>query len=86
LKALPPGLDIFYQRILDQIIVLEDSELYISILAVVSTVYRPITINKLVTLVKIPNGIDSEYETLAEIIGYYRSFLVIRERMIFFVY
>ncbi|KAH6704109.1 NACHT domain-containing protein, partial [Leptodontidium sp. MPI-SDFR-AT-0119] len=64
----------------------EDSELCMNILAVVSTVYRPITIDELVTLVKMPNGVDGEYEALAEIIGYCRSFLAIRERTIFFVH
>ncbi len=86
LKALPPGLDALYQRMLDQIKASEYSELCMNVLAVVSTVYRPITIDELLTLVKMPNGVDSEYEALAEIIGYCRSFLVIRERTIFFVH
>ncbi|KAH7363989.1 hypothetical protein BKA65DRAFT_127019 [Rhexocercosporidium sp. MPI-PUGE-AT-0058] len=86
LKALPPGLDALYQRMMDQIKASEDSELCMNVLAVVSTVYRPITIDELVTLVKMPNGVDGEYEALAEIIGYCRSFLAIRERTIFFVH
>ena len=64
----------------------EDSELCISILAIILTIYRPIIIDELVTLVKMSNGIDSEYEALVEIIGYCRSFLAIRERTIFFVH
>jgi hypothetical protein len=48
-----------------------------SILAVVSTVYQPIIVDELVTLIKLSNGVNSEYEALAEIIGYYRSFLII---------
>jgi hypothetical protein len=71
---------------LDQIIASEDSELCMSILAVVSTVYRPIIVDELVSFVNMPNGVDSDYEALAEIIGYCRSFLVIRERTIFFVH
>jgi hypothetical protein len=70
----------------DQIMASEDSELCKSILAVVSTVYRPITVEELVTLVDMPNGVDGEYEALAEIIGYCKSFLAIRERKIFFVH
>jgi hypothetical protein len=57
-----------------------------NILTVVSTVYRPIIIDELVTLVKMPNRVDSEYKALLEIIGYYRSFLTIRERIIFFIH
>ena len=86
LDALPPGLDALYQRMLDQIMASEDSELCMNILAVVSTVYQPITVDELVTLVKLPNGVNGEYEALAEIIGYCRSFLTIRERTIFFVH
>ncbi|RDW57694.1 beta transducin-like protein HET-E4s-like protein [Coleophoma crateriformis] len=86
LKSLPPELDALYQRMLDQIMASEDSELCISILAVASTVYQPITVDELVSFVNMPNGVDGEYEALAEIIGYCRSFLVIRERTIFFVH
>ena len=71
---------------LDQIKASEDSELCMNILAVVSTVYRPITIDELMTLVKMPNRVNSEYNALVEIIGYCRSFLAIRERTIFFVH
>lgn len=71
---------------LNQIIVSEDSELYISILAIVSTIYRPITIDELVSLVEMPNEVNGDYKAQAEIIGYCRSFLVIRERTIFFVH
>jgi hypothetical protein len=62
---------------LDQIKASEDSELCINVLAVVLTVYRPITIDKLVTLVKMLNKVDGEYEALVKIIGYCRSFLAI---------
>jgi hypothetical protein len=65
----------------------EDSELCMSVLAVVSTVYRSITIDELVTLVELPDGVDGEYEeALVEIVGYCRSFLTLRERTIFFVH
>ncbi len=69
-----------------KIIASEDSELCMSILAVVSTVYQPITVDELVSFVNMPNRVDSEYEALTEIIGYYRSFLIIREHTIFFVH
>jgi hypothetical protein len=87
LKAFPSGLDALYQRMLDQIMKSEDFKLCISILAVVSTVYRPITIDELVTLVELPDGVDGEHEeALVEIVGYCRSFLTLRERTIFFVH
>jgi hypothetical protein len=72
---------------LDQIIKSEDSELCISVLAIVSTVYRPITIDELVTLVELPDGVDSEHEeAVIEVVGYCRSFLTLRERTIYFVH
>jgi hypothetical protein len=87
LKAFPPGLNALYQRMLDQIMKSEDSKLCINVLAVVSTIYRPITIDELVTLVELPNGVDGEHkEALVEIVGYCRSFLTLRERTIFFVH
>jgi hypothetical protein len=87
LKAFPPGLDTLYQQMLDQIIKSEDSELCISVLAIVSTVYRPITIDELVTLVELPDGVDSEHEeAVIEVVGYCRSFLTLRERTIYFVH
>ncbi|KAG9239954.1 hypothetical protein BJ878DRAFT_562991 [Calycina marina] len=52
----------------DHIMHLEDSDLCISVLAIVSTVYRPITIDELVTLLELPNGVDIEHkEYLVEI-------------------
>ncbi|KAK8900841.1 hypothetical protein QC760_010605 [Botrytis cinerea] len=86
LKAFPPGLDALYQRMLDQIIYSEYAELCISILAVVSAVYRPITLDELITFVNMPDGVADDYEALSEIIGHCGSFLTIRERTIFFVH
>ncbi|KAM0158528.1 hypothetical protein ACHAQE_005438 [Botrytis cinerea] len=86
LTAFPPGLDALYRRMLDQITDAEDAELYISILAVVSAVYRPVTLDELVALVDMPDGVASDYEALSEIIGFCGSFLTLRERTIFFVH
>ncbi|KAK6591872.1 nwd1 protein [Botrytis cinerea] len=86
LTAFPPGLDALYRRMLDQIIDSEDAELCKSILAVVSAVYRPVTLDELVALVDMPDGVASDYEALSEIIGLCGSFLTLRERTIFFVY
>ncbi|KAM0169111.1 hypothetical protein ACHAPF_010297 [Botrytis cinerea] len=86
LTAFPPGLDALYRRMLDQITDSEDAELCISILAVVSAVYRPVTLDELVALVDMPDGVASDYEALSEIIGFCGSFLTLRERTIFFVH
>ncbi|KAK6611209.1 vegetative incompatibility protein het-e-1 [Botrytis cinerea] len=86
LTAFPPGLDALYGRMLGQIIDSEDAELCKSILAVVSVVYRPVTLDELVALVDMPDGVASDYEALSEIIGFCGSFLTLRERTIFFVH
>ncbi|PQE16116.1 hypothetical protein CJF30_00011140 [Rutstroemia sp. NJR-2017a BBW] len=86
LTAFPPGLNALYQRMLDQIIKSDDAELCKSILAVVSTVYRPITLDELVAFVDMPEGVAGDYEALSEIIGLCGSFLTIRGRTISFVH
>jgi hypothetical protein len=86
LKEFPSGLNALYQQMLDQIVSSEDAELCIGILAVASTVYRPITLHELVVLVDMPDEVASEHEALVEIIGYCRSFLTLREGAIFFVH
>lgn len=71
---------------LDQIMDSEDSELCKSILAIVSAVYRPPTLDELVAFVDMPSGIASEYKALSEIIGLCGSFLTLRERTVSFVH
>ncbi|TGO85296.1 hypothetical protein BPOR_0411g00050 [Botrytis porri] len=83
---LPPGLNALYQRMLDQIMHSEDAELCRSILAVVSTVYRPVTLDELMAFVDMLDRVFSDYEALSEIIGLCGSFLTLRERTIFFVH
>jgi hypothetical protein len=87
--AFPPELDPFYRRMMDQIRGVEDAEdgeLCTQILAVVSAVYRPITLDELSSFIDIPDGIAGEYEALSEIIGLCGSFLTLREYTISFVH
>ncbi|KAF2195100.1 hypothetical protein K469DRAFT_615361 [Zopfia rhizophila CBS 207.26] len=86
LKAFPPGLDALYRRMIDQIKNSEDAELCKRILAVVSAVYRPITLDELASFVDMPDGVAGEYEALSEIIGLCGSFLTLREHTISFVH
>ncbi|PQE26677.1 hypothetical protein CJF30_00011108 [Rutstroemia sp. NJR-2017a BBW] len=86
LTAFPPGLDAFYQRMLDQIMDSEYAELCKNILAVVSAVYRPVTLDELVAFVDMPDGVAGDYEALSEIISLCGSFLTLRERTVSFVH
>jgi hypothetical protein len=85
LTAFPPGLDALYKRMMDQITA-EDAELCKHILALVSAVYRPITLDELASFVDMLDGVSSKYEALSEIIGLCGSFLTLREHTISFVH
>jgi len=86
LTAFPPGLDALYDRMMDQIRDSEDAELCKCILALVSAVYRPITLDELACFVDMPDGVSDEYEALSEIIGLCGSFLTLREHTISFIH
>ena len=86
LAVFPPGLDALYRRMIDQICKSEDAALCKDILAVVSVVYRPITLDELTALVEMPDGVSGDYEALAEIVGLCGSFLTLRERTVSFVH
>lgn len=87
LTAFPLGLDALYGRMMEQIEDSEDAELCKRILAAVSVVYRPLTLDELVSLIEdMPDGVAGEYEVLSEMIGLCGSFLTLRERTISFVH
>ena len=52
LSTFPPGLDSLYQRMMDQIHDSDDTDLFKEILAIISTVYQPITITELTSFVE----------------------------------
>ncbi|KUJ15217.1 NACHT-domain-containing protein [Mollisia scopiformis] len=85
LMAFPPGLDAFYKQMMDQICNSKDAKLCKSILAVVSSVYQPITLYELVSLVDMPDGVSGD-ESLTEIIALCGSFLTLRDGTISFVH
>jgi hypothetical protein len=87
--AFPPELDPFYKRMMNQIRDaedVEDRELCIQLLAVVSTVYQPVSLDELPSLIDLPDGVRSDYEALSEIVGLCGSFLTLREHTILFVH
>ncbi|KAI9731430.1 MAG: hypothetical protein M1818_007820 [Claussenomyces sp. TS43310] len=85
LEDSPPGLDNLYRRMIDQIRDSDDAELCKGILAVVSVVYQPVTLDELVCLVEIPNHLSDD-ESLAETIALCGSFLTLQERTVSFVH
>jgi hypothetical protein len=86
LNAFPPGLDLLYKRMLDDICSSKHVKLCKSILAVVSAVRRPITLDELESLVEIPARSSGNYKVLAGIIRLCGSFLTLQKRTISFVH
>lgn len=86
LKKIPPGLDSIYEQMMTQINHSEDADLCKQILAITASVYRPITLEELLSLVETledePDGLDS----LEEMIQRCGSFLSIQEGSIYFVH
>ncbi|CAG8103232.1 unnamed protein product [Penicillium nalgiovense] len=86
LEAFPPGLNALYSRMIDQVHNSEDAEPCKRILAVMSIVYRPITLNELASLLEIPDGLSEDSQALSEVIAICGSFLTVREDTIVFVH
>ncbi|KAJ5377820.1 uncharacterized protein N7496_005229 [Penicillium cataractarum] len=72
----PPGLDPLYHGMLKQIGDSDDAELCRSILGIITTVYRPITLEELSSCIEMPE--DVELCDLEEILGLCGSFLTLR--------
>jgi NACHT domain len=86
LTSFPPELNSLYKRMMDQIRNSEDADLCNRILAVVSAVYRPLTLNELMSFIEMPGGVFSEYEALSEIIKLCGSFLTLRKQTVSFIH
>lgn len=86
LTEFPAGLDALYTHMLDQICASDISKLCLHILAVISVVYRPVTIDELSSFVDIPDGVVLDETTLVQAIRLCSSFLTIHERTVLFVH
>ncbi len=86
LSAFPPELDTLYMRMMKQISTSRTAKRSKSILAVVSVIYRPITLDELPSFIDMPPRSSGNYKALAEIIGHCGSFLTLRDRTVSFVH
>ncbi|KAF5699653.1 vegetatible incompatibility het-e-1 [Fusarium mundagurra] len=84
LEAFPKGLDPLYGRMMEYISSLDDAEVCREILALVSVVYRPVTLTELETLLR--SQYDDEDGDLREVIGFCGSFLTLRGDAIYFLH
>ncbi|PSN59127.1 HET-domain-containing protein [Corynespora cassiicola Philippines] len=86
LNAFPPGLDGLYERMMQQIYTSDDAEVSKQILALATVVYRPITLDELVTLADQLTDVADDPESVREIIGHCGSFLTLRDNTVYFVH
>ncbi len=86
LRGFPAELNALYRKMMDQVCMSDDAELCKSILATVSIVRQPITLDELPTFVDVPPRISCNYKALTKIVGLCGSFLALGERTISFVH
>ncbi|KAF2190121.1 hypothetical protein K469DRAFT_23798 [Zopfia rhizophila CBS 207.26] len=86
LNAFPPGLDLLYERMMQQISNSDNADLCKQILALAAIVYRPTTLEELVTLVKQLEDVADDLASIREIISLCGSFLTLRGDTIYFVH
>ncbi|KAH6661459.1 heterokaryon incompatibility protein [Plectosphaerella plurivora] len=85
LKTFPPGLGSLYDRMMKDIHSSDESELSREVLAVVSVVYRPITLQELASTID-PLADIEDVHHLEQIVASCGSFLTLREDSIYFVH
>jgi NACHT domain/N-terminal domain of NWD NACHT-NTPase len=86
LKEFPPKLDSLYDQMLKTIKDSNDADLCMRILASNAVLYRPITLEELVSVVNMPKALSDKPKLLESIIGLCGSFLTIRDGTIYFVH
>ncbi|OKL57787.1 hypothetical protein UA08_07028 [Talaromyces atroroseus] len=86
LRRYPRGLDPFYSQMLNQIRNSRHAKICKDILAVVSLVYRPVTLDELTSPVDFPAGAVHSDNARVEIIKLCGSFLTLRERTVNFIH
>ena len=86
LEAFPPSLDSLYERMMQQIRRSDNIDICKEILAVTTTIYRPITLQELVVLTKQLEDTTDNSKAIQNIISHYGSFLTLRDNTIYFVH
>lgn len=90
LRTFPPGLDVLYGQMINSICRIKDSDdiaLCIQILSVTLTIYRPLTLEELMSFIDHPLQDERlDNNSLKYYAKLYGSFLAIRDRTVYFVH
>ncbi|KAF1960416.1 WD40 repeat-like protein [Byssothecium circinans] len=86
LNAFPSGLDSLYEQMVQRIVDSDDADLCREILALAAIVYRPLTLQEMVTLVEQFEDAADDPESVQDIIGRCGSFLTTRDSVVYFVH
>ncbi|CAG8971769.1 hypothetical protein HYALB_00001878 [Hymenoscyphus albidus] len=86
LKSLPQGLDPLYQRLIEHIAHSGDAEACFEILALASTVYRPVSVDELKGLARSRSIQNIDQDKILEIIVSCGSFLTLQDGIVSFVH
>jgi hypothetical protein len=86
LASFPPGLDDLYRQMIQQINESDSAEIYQRVLASTVVLYRPVTIQELVTLVRQLDNFVDDLDSVREIVSLCGSFLTLREDTVYFVH
>ncbi|CAM1507118.1 Fc.00g067590.m01.CDS01 [Cosmosporella sp. VM-42] len=82
----PAELDTLYERMMEHIYMLDYADLCKSILATACTVYRPVNLRELASLISSLDDYKDDLESLKEFIQACGSFLTIQEDAVYFVH
>ncbi|KAL7803474.1 hypothetical protein V8C44DRAFT_353120 [Trichoderma aethiopicum] len=85
-KAIPPGLEPFYGRMVESIRSSNEAEICKRILTVVTVAHRPLTLQELIALAETPGEPYERVQAIRDLIGQCGSFLTIREEVVYFVH
>jgi hypothetical protein len=86
LNVFPPGLNLLYERMMQQLSSSDEAAVCKEILALAATVYRPIRLEELVALTEQLEDVADDPESIQEIIDHCGSFLTLRENTLYFVH
>ena len=86
LNTFPPGLDSLYDRMMQQVSSSDHADICKQILASTATVYRPITVSELASLVEILEDMVDDLESIREVVNLCGSFLTLKKDTIYFVH